>query len=293
VKIHCIYRSTASENSAPRPAFYSKEVALRSFVGALTSCDDATFGDILFLNDGPGMPSNRLKMMERVGEVLELNGLGNSGSYRYALTAVATRSWPDADVVYFSEDDYLYRPTALRELTAVARSVKAAAYFTLYDYPGYRPAVPGAAETPDRTAQARYLSRHQQKRWRVNSIEWRAVRSTTMSFGARVGDLRRDLWIHYLGTGSAAPNDALIWDATHSFTGQAALPALFQYANRRARIRGNAKRGAFAIRDYLAARDQVGLLIAPSSGLATHMHLPYVTPTIDWAGHAAALAVHT
>jgi hypothetical protein len=290
MKIHCVYRSVASENTAPRPDFYSKDVALASFLSAISVSADFV-GDVIFLNDGPGVPGHRLEQMERIGEVIQLPGLGNSGSYRSALTTVVTRDWPGDDVVYFSEDDYLYRRSALRGLHAAACSVRSAAYFTLYDYPGYHPITLLERDVPDQRVQARYLRRHRQCRWEVNSIEWRAVRGTTMSFGARVEDLRRDLWIHFLGTTSAIPNDGLIWDATHSLIGQGALPALFRFANRRDRVYRNARRGAITMKASWDSRTRRDLLIAPSPSLATHMHLPYLAPNVDWVAEAALMAL--
>jgi len=282
--LHVVYRSTASENAARRPAFYSKDVALASFQGALEGSGEE-LGDVVFLNDGDGMPPDRVARMRSLGEVTQLAGLGNSGSYRFALTLLTTRPWSDDDLVYFSEDDYLYRRNALGALGAVARAVPEASYFTLYDYPGFHAAGHAGAGPDDQGKQQEYLRRHRRKHWRVDSVDWRAVRSTTMSFGARVGELRRDAWIHLLGTNTPTPDDGFIWDATHSFPVWTTLPAVFLALHRRRSLRWRLRGGLGFVGDYWTAKDR--LLLAPSPGLATHLHLPYLAPDVDWDAEAA------
>jgi hypothetical protein len=286
MRLHIVYRSTASENKAIRPGFYSKDLTLASFVQALLVASGLC-GDVVFLNDGPELPRARLVAMERVGEVIELPSLGNSGSYRHALTNAVTRDWRTDDIVFFSEDDYLYLPSALQAVHSAAAGIPTASYFTPYDHPAYS-GVPGDADIPDQREQRAFMRARRELRWTMGSVDWRAVRSTTMTFGARVGQLRKDLWIHFVGTQVAWPLDALIWDCVHSFpSSRGGIPAIFRGIDKRGRLPDRAKSALLAARDYVTAKD--ALLIAPTPSLATHLHVPYLAPNVDWATEAAAI----
>jgi hypothetical protein len=290
VKLHILYRSTGSENSARRPAFYSKDVGFASFIRTLEAAA-SVLGDVVFLNDGPPIPPKRLAAMARTGQVIDLPGLGNSGSYRYALASLLTRPWPDEDLVYFSEDDYLYCQGALPQLYAAAQAISVARYFTPYDRPEYNEIVPGW-EAFSR-ADAAYQRARADLRWAVGSTTWRAVRGTTMTFGARVGQLRSDSWIHLMYSRGPWPFDDLIWSATQVYPGSRnGQPALLHaLTGHQKRLRSRVKSAWTALFDFVAKRGP--LLIAPTPGLATHMHIPHIAPGVDWATVAADVAAFT
>ncbi len=65
--IHIVYRSSGRENTKPRPAFYTKGLALASFIRAVDRCGEV--GSVVFVNDG-STPRGTLEMMGRAGEVL-------------------------------------------------------------------------------------------------------------------------------------------------------------------------------------------------------------------------------
>jgi hypothetical protein len=273
VRLHCVYRSTAFENNKRRPPYYSKDTALASFTQSLSRCQ--AVGDLVFLNDGPSLPPARLSRMHEAGEVIELSALGNGGSYRCALSLLETRSWAPDDIVYFAEDDYLYRPEAFAELVEAATVIDSASFFTLYDHTDYY------TEPLQRTFQ-RF---HRKRSWRVGAIDWRAARTTTMSFGARVGDMRAQSWIHFLGTTDVHPSDAYIWDASQSAVGRILIPIFFRCLNRRDTVTVNLKRCRRMVIDYNAQRRRL-LLVAPRVSLATHMQEPFLAPNVDWAREA-------
>jgi hypothetical protein len=283
MQIHYIYRSTAFENRARRPEYYSKDIALGSFLRSVEAC--STSHDVVFVNDGPGMPAPRLAAMEAAGEVIETAGLGNGGSYRYLLAQAETRSWDGDDIVYFAEDDYLYRRCAFSDLERSARTIDRASFFTLYDNPDY-----------DTLPLHRSFERtHRDDRWSIGDLEWRAVRNTTMSFAARVGDLRQQAWMHLLGSNpflgeSPHPADDYIWNASQSFVGKALIPVLFRCVNPRNGVMVNAKRVGLMLREYRSDRRNK-LLVAPTVSLATHMHVPFIAPNVDWAAEASAASI--
>ena len=65
--LHLVYRSYGGENLKRRPFYYSKMLALISFVRAATKVRDA---ELLFLNDGP-IPDDKLAVMSRYGRVVQ------------------------------------------------------------------------------------------------------------------------------------------------------------------------------------------------------------------------------
>jgi hypothetical protein len=129
VRLHIVYRSVGSENRKDRPDFYDKSVALASLLRAVDNVDIDT--ELVFVNDGP-VPAERLAMMADAGEVLGVRCGSNRSSYRWALRLPRQRGWPSNDLVWFSEDDYLYTAASLRTLVRAADELAAADYFTLY-----------------------------------------------------------------------------------------------------------------------------------------------------------------
>ncbi|MBA8793252.1 hypothetical protein FHX74_000846 [Friedmanniella endophytica] len=130
MRLRLLHRSYGGENRKNRPAYYSKLLCLASFIRAAEQVPDA---EVLFLNDGP-IPADRLRLMERAGEVVSLGDQpgGMRASYRFALDLPARRGWPADDVVSFNEDDYLFTEDAFLTLRNGAERLPQASYFALY-----------------------------------------------------------------------------------------------------------------------------------------------------------------
>lgn len=271
MKLHVIYRSTGSENSKARPPYYSKLLALRSVLQAAERCDSAV--DFIFLNDGP-IPADRLEPMEAAGEIIELPRVGMVGSYLAALELLRERSWPDADLAYLVEDDYLHLPHSLHSLVRAAELVPAASYFGLYALIEW-----SSAEF-----------------YEVDGQPWITADSTTSTFAGRVGDFRADWLMHRLGYVAGGSWDR---DICHAYQGRRPYrwttiigdlagyePGTPRPWRRRAkRAIGQAGLDLLAIRRAFRRH----LLIAPAAALAAHMTLPYMPPDIDWAAAAQAV----
>jgi hypothetical protein len=195
--IHVLYRSSGTANRKNRPDFFDKAEALASFLRAMREAGPEV--DALFLNDGP-LTGNLTAWMRGAGEVLELPGIGNSGSYRRALDEALTRDWPDTDLVYLAEDDYLYLPGALRTLAEASKEIPAAAYFSLYDH-------------PDRYRRDDDADRGRGRIFLGGGRHWRTVESTCLTYGVRPAALRGDAWIHRWKTRGPIPLDRDIWRA--------------------------------------------------------------------------------
>lgn len=182
--MYIVYRSFGGENQKGRPAFYSKSVALASLIRAVEGTD----ARIIYLNDGP-IPPERLRLMEKTGEIVQIEGgpVGMRGSYRAAVSLPLKRKMTDDDVVYFSEDDYLYHGEAIRALISAAEKLPEASYFALYAStprhanPGEFPN--GYTTPPVWVAQPDVV---------VDALTWAHVVSTASTFGARVSALRAD-----------------------------------------------------------------------------------------------------
>lgn len=180
--LRVVYRSHGGENSKDRPDWYSKRLALDSFLWAARTASSAGIEvDVVFLNDGP-IPQQRLTPMREHGRVRAITGGSNRASYLAGLRFAARSDWDDEDVVLLAEDDYLWRPDALVSLAgSVARG--RAEYWAPYgvgthdDIEGRRRprTARGEATVPD------------------DVVRWVVHESTTSTFAVRLGALREDL----------------------------------------------------------------------------------------------------
>jgi hypothetical protein len=185
MRLRLVYRSYGGENAKGRPYFYSKALALTSFVRAAAKVPTA---EVIFLNDGP-IPQDRLDIMQRHGSVHQIadQPVGMRNSYRYGLRLPKLLGWDESDVVSYVEDDYLFTADAFTALDEAMRQLPEASYFTLH---GVRP-----ADAEDRAGR-RFL--HTPQNWQaqpdhvVDGRVWANVASTTSTFCARVGVLHQD-----------------------------------------------------------------------------------------------------
>jgi hypothetical protein len=179
--LHVVYRSHGGENAKGRPAWYSKQVALLSFLRTARGVERA---DLVFLNDGP-IPQERLTLMREHGRVSAITGGSNRASYLAALRLAVRSDWADDDVVLFAEDDYLWRPDALTSLVATAATARAE-YFAPY----------GVGTHDDIEGRVPQWRRPRTSRGEdtlpADVVRWVPHESTTSTFAVRVGALRQD-----------------------------------------------------------------------------------------------------
>ena len=150
---------------------------------------------------------------------------------------------PQNDWVYFVEDDYLHTIDALEKLVDCMNSIPDADYITLYDHP------------------VRYatdyhfgldISHRVNKIYISNKCHWRTQESTCMTFAAQVAVLR---------------DDRAIFD---KYVHQVPVPEDRELFRELQGLAGYESGSPFR------------LLIGPMPSLATHCHLPWIAPIINW-----------
>jgi hypothetical protein len=287
MKLHVIYRSYGGENRKSRPAYYSKLLALASFVRAVDQLESPV--GLTFLNDGP-VANDAYRLMQAVGRVVVFDRLGQRGSRAKALALASGSTGDESDLVWLAEDDYLYRPDALEGLLSAAQLIPWASYFALYaTFPTLEPEISGEEDgvTP--------------RGWRdrggatVHGHDWRHAVATTGTWGARLPALRRDRHLFRVALYSAHD-----WDMQTCLAYQGYVPFRGRWLLEDPTTRGTESvqsrikvLGATPIKlavDAMAYRRarQPALLVAPRPALVTHLELPYIAPGTDWAAEAEA-----
>ena len=281
--IHLIYRLYAGSNTKSRPSFFAKDNCFRSFLRASSQLGSA---DLHLLVDGT-LPDDFRALAHSADASIHFLPSGQSGmrgSYRHALRMTWGSPWPDDDVVYFSEDDYLYRLDAFVELRTFARSAPEIDYFTLQ------------AAHPQHSYFTAPAGWHPEPPVSVGPISWHNVPSTTSSFGARLGRLRRDRVI--FGAGMRPYRHRLL-DHETCLTYQGCPPytaktTVWGTAGGRLpeRLVKNVLMAPFRTHMQILAlrrRADPALLYAPLPELSSHLEFPFVDVEI-WAAEAEAAA---
>ncbi len=270
------YRVAATGNGKPRPPWHDPRTALRSFLVAAGRVD----AEVVVVADG-GVPAALADLVP--GRVVTVRGGSAATSFRRLLDVVDAAD----GLVWFAEDDYLYRPDALTRVVAAARALPHAAYFGVY--------------TPDNTAwHADHASQPgvpgSGQRWDVDGVAWRRAWDSTSTFGVRAAALREDAALLRLASRAGGP-----WDHTCvlAVQGVAPYPARHLHADLYLRwSRASAGRvltrpALRATLDLAARRRAAGgrarTWVAPVVDLATHAEPGYLAPGTDWAALAASL----
>src|SRR5690242_19453087 len=185
--LHAIYRSTAKVNAKPRPPGFSKLRSLESFLAAWPG-----EGDLIFLNDGP-VAAEQLELMEAAGEVTVRAATDAMGAYRTALELALAQGWADDDLVYFGEDDYLYRPETFAALEQAAQRLPHVAHFAPYATIGHTMPNGEPLHAGLKRPRLRPLPLAD-----VDGVVWHHATSHTVSYAIRVRALREDRALHRL-----------------------------------------------------------------------------------------------
>src|SRR6185312_15403774 len=238
--MHIIYRACTADKISTRPRYYSKPICLRTLLGAARQ---AEIGRFVLIFDG-------LEESEVIDECLlgypatelrRLYAVGNTASFMAAYELAV--SFPDDDIIYFVEDDYLHTELSLVKLGAAFDDIREADYVTLYDHPvRYLAEYAGGIDISHRDTRMFIAGGH----------HWRSQESTCMTFASRVSTLKEDrtLFERHLA-GHEVPPDREVF--RH-------LQGLLGYE----------------------ADSPTRLLLGPVPSLATHCHVDWLAPVIDW-----------
>jgi hypothetical protein len=265
-RLRIFMRSHGAENAKNRPGFYDKTACLASLVRAAEAVRPAP--ELVFVNDGP-LPADRERLMAAVGEPLQLELGSNRASYRATVALAAGAAHDPDDLVWFAEDDYLYRPEAFVELVDAFRRHPEAGYLALYL------GELDAREHADHPAPA--------------GAGWAPVTSTTSSFGVRHRVLDEDAALLRLMpfTGGAFDHTTcLTLNGRYPFTARELRADLLPFSGQPAREWPRAvTRGL--VRSALGARalrrpSRRRALFGPPRDLITHLELGAFDPTEDW-----------
>lgn len=281
VTLRVVYRSHGGENAKDRPDYYSKLLGLVSFLRAM----EGAAAEVVYVNDGP-IPGDRAELMAATGTTVELPQVGMRNSYRAALEQATGSGWSRSDLVWFSEDDYLYRPEALRHLVRAAAEITDAEYFGLYASTPARP-----AKRPDEPFAHRPSGWRDLAPWTVDGHAWVRIYSTTSSFGARIGALEEDLGIFRF---CMVPHRKMLRDHDTCLLLQGYEP--YSYAAVARELLGAAPGGPrerareaalapFRLATNLRAHRRPSrrrLFVAADPNLATHMELGLVASGTEW-----------
>jgi hypothetical protein len=277
--LHIIYRSYGGENKKGRPDYYSKLLALNSFLRARSALEVPA--EVIYINDGP-IPADRLSVMERSGEVIGLTDAGNRGSLRAGYRLPEQRGWAADDFMVLAEDDYLYLPGALNALVAAVAALPAAEYFALYASIG--------AVQPDGGQAPEYASVpkgwHDTEPELIQGHPWRRALSTTSSFGVRVKTMVEDRFLHeaVMWSGGAWDHSACLLYQGFPFSRQLLSAPVREPETWLRRTRGLAISATrLSLNAWQALRSTPPrLLMAADPPLTTHLTLGCMARGTDW-----------
>ena len=184
--LRVLYRHYGGDGDKPRPAYYSKLLALVSLLRAAEALDNPP--QLVFLNDQV-RPGPIRSLMEEYGEVLDVDGGSDARTYRFMLSREAARPGRPDQFLWFAEDDYLYRPNALRQLMLAVTALPDADYLTMYGSSTLDPVRSGPMaverDTPGAAGNPTAIS--------VDDTDWYRASQATSTFGTRLRTLREDL----------------------------------------------------------------------------------------------------
>jgi hypothetical protein len=299
--LRVLHRSYAGDGAKPRPPYFSKLLALASLVRAAHALPMPA--ELVFLNDGP-MPAERLRVMERFGEVRAVRrGGSDARSYREMLADEAARPGPVDGLLWLAEDDYLYLEDGFVRLVEGAAALPRADYFMIYGSNAVDPVrstdrtmvlLPeGGADHPDAVVAE------------VAGNTWYRIGSTTSSFGLRRRALLEDLRLLRYGAltgGSWDSSSCRMVQGFRAYAPGVVRADLFPFRSvppagwPKSIARGLVRAGALPLSRRPAAKRRVFMGIDPEH--AFHMEAGDVAPhpltrrtsKIDWVEVAAESA---
>lgn len=280
MRLAVYYRVYAGNNLKSRPDWYDRRVCLRSLQETLAQ--SGVVVRFTFVSDGP-FPDDLAPLVRPEDRTVHITGGSSAKALRrcYDVARSAAR-YDAADTLYwFAEDDYLYRPEAMRQLVAAAQTLPTTDYLALY--------VPDDSEwhATHPSQPYRAVPEVEQLRADVEGVPWHRTRQTTCTYGVRRGTLLADAWLLKLGSMAGG-----MWDAATWATVQRVEPYPWRYVLRDPAgywsVRGVGKvvaKPAMRVLLNLIARfvpRPRRSLVAPEGNLAMHLETELVPAGAGW-----------
>ncbi|RBY87387.1 hypothetical protein [Blastococcus sp. TF02A-26] len=281
MRLQVLYRTHPGSNTKSRPSWFDRRAAWESLTASLAAVEHSA---VTVVVDG-GLPRELVEAIGREHRQVTVRGGRASTSFRCALAVgrEISRTAPDDTLVWFAEDDYLYRPDAMPSLVAAVGALPDVDYFTLF--------------TPDDSAW--HASHPSQPDHRVPALpggpvhagghRWQRIAKTTSTFGVRARALRSDRWLLDLGSRVGAPFDTATWHALQRlrpFPWRHLLSDLDPAASRRGTAKVVAKPAMRAVLNTAGLVSRPRVLVAPVDDLAVHMEVEHLSGGTDWAALA-------
>lgn|GEM_PF-1520591 len=253
------YRYCPTERPEVRPKWFSKQLGLVSFAQSLkrdiSSLRSNNVRWTLYIDRFEELNSDENCLLDKLSkefdiEIVKLETKSNTKAYQYVLNEACLAD--DKDKILFVEDDYLWLPEAIQEMNQTMDAIPEVDYLTPYDHPvRYDFGYYGGVDLP-----------HWENRIFLNgNRHYRSQESTCMTFMTRGRVIKQDRNLHlmYSPGDKKCPNDRELF-------------------RRLQHLGGN-----------IHNIDEKRLLLGPMPSLATHVHEPYLAPTIDWEKLASAI----
>jgi hypothetical protein len=191
-------------------------------------------------------------------EIIETDKIGNLKTFSMQIDLLTRQT--EAELVYFAEDDYFYRPDALVEMVWFARENASVDFVTPYDHPDS------------------YFSSSRHERHKVMAFgkrHWREASSTCLTF------LTRRTILHttenMMRSYCRGNMDCSLWLA---LTQKSSLANPLVHAADRIRLKIWAKTWLWGWKEILFSKSHS--LWSPMPTLATHMETPGLSPLVQW-----------
>lgn len=249
-KLKILYRLSGKENLAHRPQWYTKALCLKSFLQTLTEVK-IPCTKILLMDHSSRLEKPLLDQVLRAQESgFVIEKTLVPGNCPSYLQALDLAIVETHELVLFAEDDYLWRRNAVHDLINAFDEVEIADYITPYDHPARY----GKTEdSPDFMHWCNEI-------YCTTYSHFMPHESTCMTYMAKTQVLREDEKWHRLfsDTSRNAPADRKLFRFLQGLGG------------------------------YNPPSSR--LLLGPIPSLATHAHLPYLAPIINWDAIASEIA---
>lgn len=246
------------------PIFYKEDkfkLAQLSFRSFLKSAEGLKIKYFILLDGCPPLFENIFTENIPPGdlEIIHTDNIGNRGTFQKQLEILLSQ--PDAPLVFFAEDDYLYRPMVFKDMIQFCRNNKLANFITPYDHLDY-------FDHPIHAGPWHEINGHK--------IVWRSVVSTCLTFLTSKDILVRSLPV--FSTYRLGNTDCSIWvTLTRRYS---ILSMVRFFFNNKECFLILKKAFKYSFRYFFAGKKFH--LWSPVPSIATHLERDHIAPGVDW-----------